>query len=651
MISQLFQTEYIDAIAWTLIHSLWQVTLIACVLAAVLYFKRGATSTFRYRISVFSMMVSVVIAYITFWFRFSGGAESIISTGLNSGIEVISIGMIEAQRSWIQAISVYLSEHASIVANFWLLGIVVFSIRLLGGIIYVQRLVRGEKQIADPKLKYAFVKIKDTIGVKQDVLLSESCRVAVPMVIGFIKPVVLFPIGVMNRLSIPEVEAILAHELAHVKRNDYLVNLIQSAAEVIFYYHPAMWWISSMVTSERENCCDDVAINQCGSSLTYAHVLVKLQEQEMMRAPQLAMAFSRNNKGLKTRIMRILNQPIRKSKFREKLIAAVLLFTAVLAFSSHGNVVIDAVDNIKDRITAHADHENRSIELNYSIAALDTLPKLKERRKESITISKSTDDEDVYIEMEDGEIKKLKIDGEEIDSSDYDKHDILVEELIPDAHGHGNFFYHFSDDDHPMMFFADSMNMAFEHLDSIGNCFKSLQHLDKDFELNFDFEMPEMGRIEVYPYGELKDFDWEEFNEEHGERMEEHNFSLEEMEELQERLHETLEHVRPGVRAYHFDREDHPFADEDNGYFFEGGKFSNNISRELNRDGLLEIGKENKVELTGKHLKINGDKQPENIYKKYKGLYERSTGIDLTKNSKVELLITGKKNKRLFDSY
>jgi beta-lactamase regulating signal transducer with metallopeptidase domain len=108
--------------------------------------------------------------------------------------------------------------------------------------------------------------------------LLESALVRSPLTIGHLKPVILFPIGLINRLSESEVEAILAHELAHILRRDYIFNILQSVVEVVFYFHPAVWWLSAQVRQERESACDDRAIALVGNKMNYAKALVTIQE-------------------------------------------------------------------------------------------------------------------------------------------------------------------------------------------------------------------------------------------------------------------------------------------------------------------------------------------------------------------------------------
>ena len=121
---------------------------------------------------------------------------------------------------------------------------------------------------------------------------------------GYLKPVILFPLGLVNQLSTSEVEAILAHEMAHIKRHDYIFNLLQMLVESIFYYHPGIWYISSRINAERENCCDDMAIAFTASNVSYAKTLVKLQDLKRLGNYSPALSFSGNKQIFTQRIMK-----------------------------------------------------------------------------------------------------------------------------------------------------------------------------------------------------------------------------------------------------------------------------------------------------------------------------------------------------------
>src|SRR6185295_14003751 len=117
------------------------------------------------------------------------------------------------------------------------------------------------------------------LELRRHVAIVQSAAVAVPTLIGWLKPVVLLPASALSGLSPEQLQAILAHELAHVRRHDYLVNLLQSMVETLLFYHPAAWWVSARVRAEREHCCDDLAVDVCGDRDSYATALAELESR------------------------------------------------------------------------------------------------------------------------------------------------------------------------------------------------------------------------------------------------------------------------------------------------------------------------------------------------------------------------------------
>src|SRR6185295_5988417 len=129
--------------------------------------------------------------------------------------------------------------------------------------------------------------------------------VQAPTVVGWLRPVVLVPVGALAGLPADQVEALLLHELAHIRRHDYLVNILQSVAEALLFYHPAVWWVSGHIRTERELCCDDAAVSASGDALTYARALAQL---ESYRPAHLSSAVAANGGRLAGRIARLLGQ-------------------------------------------------------------------------------------------------------------------------------------------------------------------------------------------------------------------------------------------------------------------------------------------------------------------------------------------------------
>ncbi len=219
----------------------------------------------------------------------------------------------------------------------WLIGVVLLAVWHLGGWAQLQRLKRRIVNEAHSPLTGRVSELADSLGVKRAVRLLESAFVQVPTVVGWLRPVILLPASAITGLSSEQIEALLAHELAHIKRLDYLVNMLQTVVEILGFYHPAVWWISHTIRQERENCCDDMAVSICGDTRQYAKALA---EMERMRSGDVELAIAASGGNLSRRIARLLGkETARKSRVSwvPAAVVAVLLIAlaipASLAFS------------------------------------------------------------------------------------------------------------------------------------------------------------------------------------------------------------------------------------------------------------------------------------------------------------------------------
>ena len=159
----------------------------------------------------------------------------------------------------------------------WLAGAMVFWLRLIGGWIFAERLRSSLVRPAPREWQQALDRLKNRIRVSRPVRLLVSSLVQAPAVVGWLRPVVLVPVGALAGLPPEQIEALLLHELAHIRRHDYLVNIVQSAIEALLFYHPAVWWVSGHIRAERELCCDDMAVSVSGDAVTYARALAELE--------------------------------------------------------------------------------------------------------------------------------------------------------------------------------------------------------------------------------------------------------------------------------------------------------------------------------------------------------------------------------------
>ncbi len=177
-------------------------------------------------------------------------------------------------------------------------------------------------------------KLAERLQIKKRVQLLQSEIVKVPVMVGFFKPMILFPFSLMSQLPPEQIEAVLLHELAHIKRKDYFVNLLQSFAEIIFFFNPGVLWISSLIKDERENCCDDIAINQTKSKKEFIHALVSFQEYNI--GSKYALAFPGRKNHLLNRVKRIITNNNKALNNMEKISLAagiVIISFVTIAFT------------------------------------------------------------------------------------------------------------------------------------------------------------------------------------------------------------------------------------------------------------------------------------------------------------------------------
>ncbi|MCB9276142.1 MAG: M48 family metalloprotease [Lewinellaceae bacterium] len=306
------------ALGWALLHSLWQGALIALALAFLLILMRRQAPSARYWISV-SAMVALLLAFIgTFAWKYEpGSAQAVLEpamemTGITAELqEVLPAGTAlftdEEEAGHPTVFLQYFEKHLPLLATGWLLGVLLLSLRMLGEIAYIQHLRNYRCRQPEDMWLEKLARMQEQMGIRRPVKLLETYRVHSPMAFGVFKQVILLPVGLLSGLSTGQVEAMLAHELAHIRRRDYLANLILSLAEVLLFFNPMMWWISKKTRAEREHACDDLALEVTGDATALAHSLALLEEWRLRGLP-MAMAFTGRDGSALNRIRRLLQR-------------------------------------------------------------------------------------------------------------------------------------------------------------------------------------------------------------------------------------------------------------------------------------------------------------------------------------------------------
>jgi beta-lactamase regulating signal transducer with metallopeptidase domain len=338
----------LQALGRALLHSLWEGACLALLLAAALWLLRGRSPNARYAAAGATLALMLLLPTLTAW-GLSGAAQGVDADEMSSLLVAATVPASIPQAS-ARAAGETLTTRAGVnigprlqpaeermsswlpwLTLLWLAGVSFLSARMLGGLVYTRRLRRCGARAVAAHWQERAEEISRRLLVSRPVRVLESALVRVPTAVGWLRPVILVPASAFTGLTPRQLETILAHELAHVRRHDYLFNLLQTAAETLLFYHPAAWWISRRVRTERELVCDDLAVAATGDALTYARALTQLERlRKTTPAPRLALAADGGQ--LRARVLRLVGaQPRRRSvsTFAVGLFFAAAFFTTV----------------------------------------------------------------------------------------------------------------------------------------------------------------------------------------------------------------------------------------------------------------------------------------------------------------------------------
>lgn len=319
-ITEFFSNPLAKTLGWTLVHSLWQILAITLVYFVIVLFTKKAS--YRYWSGMSLLLLQFMASGITFF---------VISAISSSEKTFAGVALAPKMLSSVQVMLSYLQTNLPLVVGIWVLGCAILFSRLILGYLWVNSLKNSPKNQFDEKLTQILLDIKQKMNITKNVQVKVSRIVSLPMIMGVLKPVILIPAGLVSGFSQEQLETILAHELAHLKRHDFLLNGLQSVLDVIYFFHPAMWLLSAQIRKERENCCDDLALEVSGSKLLLAKTLVQLQET--IYTPKLAMAFGKRSYSLLERVQRIVGIGSPRNFNKESIWIVAGLFVTFFAFA------------------------------------------------------------------------------------------------------------------------------------------------------------------------------------------------------------------------------------------------------------------------------------------------------------------------------
>lgn len=391
-----------------LLHSLWQSGLVALVTLLLLKMMQKATAQSRYLIAAVALLATLMLPVVTFikLYQPATPSQPIIETSESVVSVVYTLADTQFHfESWLDRAEYFMLQLAPMFFWFWIAGMIFMALRMSGGYFLAYRYRRvgviGVSYEWEKRLK----QISDALHIKTKVVLLESVKITVPMVVGILKPCIILPIGTLSRLPFDQVEMILAHELAHIKRADFMVNIFQSLIETILFFNPFVWWISSVIRTERENICDDMALLTSGKNLSLAKALANLAAAVRPEAASQAL-ITFNQINTMKRIERLIRKPKLKPSTHERIGVVIFSGLFVLLISTSG---ILTGSNSNDEAYKDVDQEvmqessNLEAENSLKLFSTDTLT----RKIQSIE-----------VENKNGKVVKVLINGKDVNSDD-----------------------------------------------------------------------------------------------------------------------------------------------------------------------------------------------------------------------------------------
>lgn len=326
------------SLIWTFIHSLWQGLILTFLASIVLFFFKKASANLRYNLLAGLLALFLMTTIFTFFVQIKNiqivenqsitiknEVQKSDFNNLNKVNTTVDNTVITQTKS--EQIIDFFNQNANWIFLFWTLIFSFKCIRTLLELGFTYRVRNYKTHLVTAYWHGRLLTLRQQLGIKKQVILLQSDLVTIPTVIGFLKPVILVPMGILAKLPTSQIEAVLLHELAHIRRYDYAVNFLQHLAEMVFFFNPAVLWISNLLREERENCCDDLAISTSKDKKNYIEALLSFQEFHLERS-SLNLAFTGQKNNLLARIERIIYQKNKTLNSMEKIF---LIFSIVLA--------------------------------------------------------------------------------------------------------------------------------------------------------------------------------------------------------------------------------------------------------------------------------------------------------------------------------
>lgn len=362
---EFLQQDWVYSLAWTLVHSLWQFALVTVFCALLLLIAKNFSAAIRYLLALGSLVLGLLISAITFD-RYQRAQSEIVIYNDSPGT-FVSLSTHDNRFS----IDTFINNHIETLIMVWLAGFLLFGLSTLRSYGYSQQL-KHQHLVPTPKewlVKFAVLTQRVGANAKTDLRLSTL--IISPCVIGHLKPVVLLPVGILLQMNQQQVEAILLHELAHVRRQDFLVGLLQALLKNLFFFNPFVYWICNQIDKEREYACDDFALTITNDPMLFANTLKEFADMNIHQSNAMRIT---GKKILLARITRLFRKQKPAAALEKSLLTSIFIGLSSLTIALCVNAETDKLNSKKISIdVANVDAQTVLNEINQRCGTTQTL--------------------------------------------------------------------------------------------------------------------------------------------------------------------------------------------------------------------------------------------------------------------------------------
>jgi D-alanyl-D-alanine endopeptidase (penicillin-binding protein 7) len=335
------QSVWIASLGWSLLHFLWQGVAIALVAAVCLLIAGRARSQMRYVINCLALCSCPIWFGMELLSQLQLRAQSQAATTVIYGQHQISaMPQIDSYWGVLVELQTWLSMNLSIIVFIWCCAIFILGLRILMGWCWLRSFQTNQRGKFDPVWQNTVDGLALRLQITRNVSLRLVDSLQSPVTMGLLKPFILLPTSLISGMPTPMIEALLAHELAHIRRHDYVINFLQNLIELILFYHPAVWWLSKNIRIEREYIADEIASQVLAQPRQLA---LALKELEAFQFYSSQLSIAAHGGHLMSRISRLVKPEVKSSNWKAALLVVSVGFMCLKASAQSGVFKSDEV--------------------------------------------------------------------------------------------------------------------------------------------------------------------------------------------------------------------------------------------------------------------------------------------------------------------